>query len=142
MAPSSSLATLPWPRAAGDQADEPLDLVFIEGFQGETVIGIHSSELHRPQPLRIDLVAGIPRAAACRTDRITDTIDYGRVREALQALMLTHRVKLLEALAETIAQMLLKDFGAHWVRVRVAKPNKYDDVQAMGVAIERRHGPA
>jgi dihydroneopterin aldolase len=117
---------------------EPMDLVFIEGFRCETVIGIYSSEMHIAQPLRIDLVAGRPRSPACRTDRIADTIDYGRVREALLQLMQTHKVKLLEALAEQIAQMLLNDFGAHWVRVAVAKPRKFDDVEAMGVAIERR----
>lgn len=141
MAPSSPLGALPWPHAAGGHAPEALDIVFIQGFRCETVIGIYSSELHRPQPLRIDLAAGIPRTRACSTDSIGDTIDYGRVREALLALMQTHRVKLLEALAETIAQMLLKDFGAHWVRVAVAKPNKHDDVEAMGVAIERRRTP-
>ena len=30
--------------------EAPMDLIFIEGFTGETVIGIHDSELHRPQP--------------------------------------------------------------------------------------------
>ena len=136
-----SLNAAAWPRTANDgtsDAADALDLVFIEGLVCETVIGIYSSELHRPQPLRIDLAAGVPRSPACRSDRIGDAIDYGSVREALLTLMQTHRVKLLEALAETIAQMLLTDFGAHWVRVVVAKPRKFDDVEAMGVAIERR----
>jgi dihydroneopterin aldolase len=116
---------------------QPLDLIFIEGFRGETVIGIHESELHRAQPLVIDLQAGLPRAAACNTDHIADTIDYGMVRNRLQALMLDHGVTLLEALAEKIAQMLLVDFKAAWVRVKVVKPQKFDDVQAVGVMIER-----
>lgn len=133
-----SLNAASWPGTAADDAADALDLVFIEGLVCETVIGIYSSELHRPQPLRIDLAAGVPRSPACRSDRISDTIDYGSVREALLMLMQTHRVKLLEALAEAIAQMLLRDFGAHWVRVAVAKPRKFDDVEAMGVAIERR----
>jgi dihydroneopterin aldolase len=131
-----SLNAASWPGTAADA--DALDLVFIEGMVCETVIGIYSSELHRPQPLRIDLAAGVPRSPACRSDRISDTIDYGSVREALLLLMQTHGVKLLEALAEAIAQMLLRDFGAHWVRVAVAKPRKFDDVEAMGVAIERR----
>ena len=36
-----------------------MDLIFIEGFKGETVIGIHETELHRPQPLVIDVHAGL-----------------------------------------------------------------------------------
>ena len=119
----------------------PLDLIFVEGFVGETVIGIHESELHRTQPLVIDVHAGVPRARACDTDRIEDTIDYGVVCERLRRLMAEHRLQLLEALAETIADILLNEFHASWVRVKVVKPKKFDDVSALGVQIERRAAP-
>lgn len=115
----------------------PMDLIFIEGFVGQTVIGIHDSELHRPQPVLIDLCAGLPRARACDTDRIADTIDYSVVRERLIRLLAEHRLQLLEAFAEAVADILLGEFGAHWVRVKVVKPRKFDDVQAVGVLIER-----
>jgi dihydroneopterin aldolase len=36
----------------------------------------------------------------------------------------------------------LHEFRAHWVRVRLAKPRKFDDVQAVGVLIERHRAPA
>ena len=114
-----------------------LDLIFIEGFTGQTVIGIHHTELHDPQPVVIDLHAGLPRSRACDTDRIGDTIDYGVVRERLQRLLAEHKVQLLEAFAETIADILIQEFGARWVRVKVVKPRKFDDVQAVGVQIER-----
>jgi dihydroneopterin aldolase len=119
-------------------ADEALDLVFIEGFEGRTVIGIHSSELHEPQPLRIDIVAGTPRSPARLSDDIADTIDYSVVLEALRELMRDHGVRLLEAFAEQVAQLLLERFHAQWVRVRVVKPNKFPDAAAVGVCIERR----
>lgn len=125
-------------RAAPAASPGPMDLIFIEGFEGQTIIGIDASELGTPQPLRIDLTAGLPRSAACSSDRIGDTIDYGKVRTALRELMATHRLQLLEAFAERVAQLLLEDFGAHWVRVVVVKPKKFDDVGAVGVAIERR----
>jgi len=117
---------------------EPLDLIFVEGFTGQTVIGIHDSELHRPQTIRIDLTAGVPRPAACDTDQIADTIDYGVVRERLHRLLREHRLTLLESFAETVAEILIREFGAHWVRVVVVKPRKFDDVESVGVAIERR----
>ena len=55
--------------------DEPLDLVFIEGFRGHTVIGIHESELHAAQPLVIDVPARASRlrARACDTGIRIDT---------------------------------------------------------------------
>ena len=128
-------ASQPMPDPAGSQ---PLDLVFIEGFSGRTVIGIHDSEAHEPQPVTIDLCAGLPRVPACRTDCIADTIDYGELRERLQRLLREHRVRLLEALAEQVAHIAIDEFGAHWVRVRIVKPRKFEDTAAVGVEIERR----
>lgn len=114
-----------------------LDLIFIEGFTGDTVIGIHETELHRAQPLVIDVHAGLAHAGACDTDRIHDTIDYSVVCERLRVLMAEHRIKLLEAFAEAIADILINEFGAAWVRVKVVKPGKFADVHAVGVQIER-----
>ena len=131
----------PVPQAQAQEA-LPLDLIFVEGFVGETVIGIHDGELHRPQPLVIDVHAGLPRARACDTDRIADTIDYGVVCERLRRLLVEHRLKLLEAFAEAIADILLGEFGASWVRVKVVKPKKMADVAAVGVQIERSAPPA
>ena len=121
-----------------DAETTPLDLIFVEGFRGHTVIGIDDGELRDPQPLLIDVHAGVPHARACETDRIGDTIHYGMVRERLVRLMAEHRVQLLEALAESIAEIVIGEFGARWVRVKVVKPNKFDDVAAVGVQIERR----
>jgi dihydroneopterin aldolase len=125
-------------RLSGAPETAPLDLVFIEGFSCQTVIGIHDSELHRPQPITLDLCAGVPRVLACATDCIADTIDYGELRQRLLRLMREHRVQLLEALAEQVARIAIDEFGAHWVRVRIAKPRKFDDTAAVGVLIERR----
>ena len=138
---SNPLAGTGSPVAVPAHAAPPMDLIFIEGFVGETVIGIHETELHRPQPLVIDVYAGLPHARACDTDRINDTIDYGVVCERLRQLMVEHRLQLLEALAETIADILIGEFGARWVRVKVVKPKKFSDVSAVGVQIERLAPP-
>jgi 7,8-dihydroneopterin aldolase/epimerase/oxygenase len=139
--PSRSLSpTLIAPGSLHDSTTS-LDMIFIEGLTGETVIGIHESELHRPQPLVIDVHAGLPRSRACDTDRIGDTIDYSAVRERLLRLLAEHQLKLLEALAETTADILLEEFGASWVRVKIVKPRKFADVGAVGVQIERVASP-
>ena len=137
MSAAELLGSLPAARPWED-AGEPMDVIFIEGLHAQTVIGIHQNELHRPQPVRLDIAAGIPRSLACRTDRIGDTIDYSHLRTALLELLATHKLRLLEALAEEMARLTLEDFGAHWVRVVLTKPVKFEDVAAVGVAIERR----
>lgn len=123
-------------------AIDTMDVIYLDGLEADTVIGINSDELTVAQPVRIDLAAGLPRSAACDTDRIGDTIDYGEVHAALHHLLATHRLQLLEALAEAIAKLLLVRFGAHWVRVGLAKPRKFADVAAVGVVIERRRANA
>lgn len=135
------LSSHPLPRPAADPEAAPMDVIFIDGFRGDTIIGIHHDELETPQPVRVDLAAGVPRSLACSTDRIGDTLDYGEIRLALRELLQTHRHQLLEAFAEAIANLVLNRFGGHWVRVAVCKPGKFDDVDGVGVVIERRRNP-
>lgn len=147
-ATSPILFTVVLPSSArpAEQQDQPavpraaLDIVYIEGFVAQTVIGIDKDELHEPQPVQMDLSIGLPSLRACETDQIGDTINYAAVRAELHTLLATHKVQLLEALAERIAQLLIARFGAHWVRVKLCKPEKFDDVAAVGVIIERRRG--
>jgi dihydroneopterin aldolase len=134
---TTSIAALQQPSLSVGVDPSQMDIIFVEGFTGETVIGIYESELHRPQPLVIDVYAGLPRARACDTDSIGDTIHYGEVRDRLRRLMAEHKLQLLEAFAEAIADILILEFGAAWVRVKVVKPKKFDDVDAVGVQIER-----
>jgi len=137
---TSALTAYPF-ATAPTLAPQAMDVIFVEGFVGSTVIGIHDSELHAAQPLVIDVHAGVPHARACDTDRIADTIDYGKVTERLRRLLVEHRLTLLEAFAERIAEILIDEFGARWVRVKVVKPRKFDDVDAVGVQIERTAPP-
>jgi dihydroneopterin aldolase len=143
----SSGASLPTQCTAADAASQavseaPMDIVYINGFTALTVIGIDVSELHEAQPVRLNLAIGVPSLRACVTDRIEDTVNYAAVHDALHRLMASHGVQLLERLAEKIAQLLIADFGAHWVRVALAKPAKFDDVESVGVVIERARRPA
>ena len=49
----------------------PMDIIFIEGFTGETVIGIDPEELIDPQPVQIDLDAKV--APTAKTVSLTAT---------------------------------------------------------------------
>ena|SRR5258708_1137620 len=62
---------------------------------------------------------------------------HGLLRDRLRALLRGHRLQLLEAFAQAIADLLINDFGAVWVRVKVIKPRRFEDVEAVGVMIER-----
>ena len=58
---SPALSDGPHAGAQSERQPAPaLDIVFIEDFVGETVIGIDTSELHLPQPVRMNLTIGVP----------------------------------------------------------------------------------
>jgi dihydroneopterin aldolase len=58
--------------------------------------------------------------------------------QSIQALAARHPHRLLERFAEAVADIVLNDFRAAWVRVRVAKLGALPGVREIGVAIERR----
>jgi len=56
-----------------------------------------------------------------------------RIRETLSE----HSFKLVEALAEHVCQLILKEFGTPWVKLKVGKPGILPGVKQLGVVIER-----
>ena len=120
-----------------DSLDNPFDIVYIKNLKGKTIIGICDDELFDPQDIILDISIGIPHIKACNSDDINHTIDYDQVRRSILNLMNNHSYKLLESFAEHVAYLILEKFGAHWVRINIAKPRKYDDVDSVGITIER-----
>lgn len=114
-----------------------MDIIFIDSFRVETLIGIYPRERIVPQPVVLDLKIGHSTASAGASDDIHDTIDYAQVVKRLRVELAEKHFLLLEKLAEFIATMLLEDFGAQWVQVSVAKLGMMPNVARVGVVIER-----
>src|SRR4029079_4194481 len=111
-----SIQTAAFPLAVGfsiarARAAESMDVIVVEGFVGDTVIGVHTSEHSAQQPVRTDVGVGVPRLFACSTDRLDDTIDYGRIRDFLRDLLAPHPHRLLQALAVAMAPRRRAGFG-------------------------------
>lgn len=123
-----------------------MDTIFLHGLKADTLIGLYEWERQQPQTLVLDLDIGTDLAAAAVSDDIGHTIHYAEVAKVLRQNLQQQQFLLLEALAEFVAQCLLHDFGADWVRVRVVKPGILAGVATVGVVIERRseqeHEPA
>ncbi|MDO4695989.1 MAG: dihydroneopterin aldolase [Neisseria sp.] len=113
-----------------------MDKIFLHGIKAETLIGLYDWEREQQQTLIVDLDIGVPERSGV-SDDIGDTVHYGDVCEAVKSSLKEQKFLLLEALAEHIAQMVLYDFGARWVRVRVVKPGILAGVREVGVEIER-----
>ena len=114
-----------------------MDIIFIEALRIDTLIGIYPREQAARQMIEIDLSIGASTASAGASDNIRDTIDYAVVVERLRADLAVRHFNLLEALAEHVATLLLEEFGAQWVRVRIAKLGMLRGVSRVGIVIER-----
>jgi dihydroneopterin aldolase len=73
-----------------------------------------------------------------RSGGFADALDYSALVTRLTAFAADHPHKLLERFAQAIADIVLGEFNAQWVKVRVAKLVPMKGVKELGVAIERK----
>lgn len=114
-----------------------MNSIFIHDLRLETRIGVYEWEQHLPQTVRIDIEFGLPSDQAFRSDDFNDALDYAAVVKRLQALAREHPHKLMERFAQAIADIVLTEFNAPWVKVRVAKLAPIAGVRELGVTVER-----
>ncbi|MEO0996061.1 MAG: dihydroneopterin aldolase, partial [Pseudomonadota bacterium] len=88
----------------------------------------------------IDLEIATDAARAAATDSIDDALDYKAVVQSVTELVQQGEFRLVETVAERIAERILGDHGASWVKVRVAKPGAIRGSREVGVIIERSAG--
>jgi dihydroneopterin aldolase len=114
-----------------------MNTIFIRELRVETRIGVYAWEQHKSQPLVIDLDLELPSAKAFASDEFGDALDYAAIVKRVQSFAADHPYRLLERFAEALAELLMSEFGAPWVRVSVAKLAPLAGVARLGVAIER-----
>lgn len=117
-----------------------MDIIFLRDLKVDTLIGVYEWEKRVPQTLQLDLEIALPNSRACQSDNIHDALDYADIVRDIQNALASRHFNLLEALAEHIAQILLKDFNAPWVKVSVAKLNAIRSSRMVGISIERGQG--
>jgi len=113
------------------------DIVFINQLKLDTIIGIHDWERKTQQPIVLDIEIGCSIGLAANSDQIKDCIDYFSVCERMKTLANSHQYQLVESLIEEISRIILHEFGAQWVRVKLSKPNAVSEASGVGVIIER-----
>lgn len=115
-----------------------MDIIFLHDFKAKTLIGIYPWERKVPQIIQLDLEVALPNNHACQSDYIEETVDYALIIKSINKILSEKHFSLLEALAEHIAQTILKDFKSPWVKVSIAKFGAIRGVRKLGVCIERR----
>ncbi len=101
-------------------------------------IGVPDEERRQPQTLKVSVsfrASGAKKAAVF--DDLAFSTDYFAVSRRVQEIAASQPRKLIETLAEDIAQGILAEFGLKKIRVEVRK-FILPDAEWVGIAIERR----
>ena len=91
------------------------------GFSYDCKIGFHEYERHIRQRVVIDFEAETDWREAARADKAKDLVDYYHANLAIQGLVAAKEYRLIEALAEDVARVLLANFPIDRVRVKVMR---------------------
>ena len=114
-----------------------MDIIYVHGLTVECVIGVWEWERRIKQRIEIDLdIAADVRAAAAK-DQLEDTVNYKAIAKRVVAHAAESEYKLVETLAESVAQILIEEFGVSWCRVKINKGRAVRDARSVGVIIER-----
>jgi dihydroneopterin aldolase len=119
-----------------------MDKVFIEDLRIETVIGIYDWERKIRQTIALDLEMAFDNRRPAASDKIEDTLDYKKVAKRLIAFVEESHFELVETLAERCADIVRREFGVAWLRLKLSKLGAVTGSKAVGVIIERGEKPA
>ena len=115
-----------------------MDIVYIRELKVEAIIGVFDWERERKQIVSIDIELGCDIREAAHSDDIEDALDYKAVAHRIIDFVGKSRFLLVEALAEAVAEMILREFQVPWLRLRLGKPGAVTGSKDTGVIIERR----
>ncbi|MCX2983366.1 dihydroneopterin aldolase [Halieaceae bacterium IMCC14734] len=114
-----------------------MDIIYISQLRIDTYIGVHEWEQQQRQTVVIDLELGSDVAHTAATDDLSTTADYAAISARLLNMIENQHFRLLETLAEQIAQVLQEEFGVPWLQLRLGKPGAVPQADDVGVIIER-----
>lgn len=115
-----------------------MDTIFLEHVSVQTKLGVPRWERLKPQTVLLDIEINYDLSQSCQSDAIEDTIDYAQVVDRIRETLAEHSFKLVEALAEHVCQLILNEFDADSVKIKVAKPAVLPGLKALGVSIQRQ----
>ena len=115
----------------------PQDRIHLEGMIFYAYHGVNPEEQELGQRFVVDLQVELDLAAAGCSDALAETVSYTHLYRTVRAVVEGERYKLLEAVAEAIAQRVLASFPVSAVRTRVKKPSPpIRDAVLEGVTVE------
>ncbi len=119
-----------------------MDIVYINGLEIETIIGVYEWEKNIKQTVILDIELFCDITKAARTDNLSYAIDYALISTQVTELIAQNRFQLIETLAEQTAQLILTGFPVEKLKIRVSTPGAIENANDVGIVIERSSTPS
>ena len=100
-------------------------------------LGVYEWEQASSQAIWIDVELPVDAARAAVHDDLRRSTDYAKLVTAIRECAERRPYRLTETLAETVATLIVREFKAAWVRVRVKK-RALAGLSYAAVEVERR----
>lgn len=113
-----------------------MDKIFIEKLALRGKHGVSKEERSREQEFLVDIEVEFDTRKAAGSDDLLDTIDYNFFRDSAREVVGGASLRLLEKLADAVAQKILTDTRIKTVSVSVRKTEMFPDC-APGVKVIR-----
>lgn len=114
-----------------------MDKIFIKNLRANGIIGIYPHEREAPQVMLINVTVYTDVSRAAQTDDIADCVDYDTLAKKLKAHAESAARLTVEALANDLAVICLREPGVEKAIVRVEKPDAVPSAQSVGIEVER-----
>tara|TARA_B100001996_G_C18407468_1_gene495517 strand:- start:288 stop:641 length:354 start_codon:yes stop_codon:yes gene_type:complete len=114
-----------------------MDIIFLRNLKIDTVIGIYDWERRIKQTVILDLEMATDIKKAAKSDDIEDTLDYKAIAKRVISFVEESEYKLVETLAERIAEIIVNEFKVPWVKLSLNKIGAIRGARDVGVIIER-----
>jgi dihydroneopterin aldolase len=114
-----------------------MDKIFIHALKTEAIVGIFDWERQVKQTVVMDIAFSADIRKAALSDSIDDTLNYKRVAKRVLAFVEQSSFHLVETLAESVAMLVLEEFGLSWVSIALSKPGAIRSSRDVGVMLER-----
>lgn len=119
------------------------DTLFIRGLRADCIIGRAEWERMVRQTVELDLDLRCDLRRAAEADEVVEGVpDTRALSKRLQAFIEGSSYRMIEALAEGCARILLDEFPIERVRLRLAKPGALRGARSVGVVLVRSRPPA
>ena len=116
-----------------------MDTIKIEKLEIEVIIGIFSWEREVRQLISLDIEMEFDCKLAGKTDDINNALDYKKIAKKIIAFSENSKSKLIENLAENIAELVLKEFPIKSINIVLSKPGALRGSLSVGVSIKREN---